>query len=295
MHFLSNPNNLGVVLLGFLFVFLNWKSFLGSFNYRKIFDFTFLFLIFGYLFERTIFILQSKTLLSDVGFNFVSFEKLPWVVLNLDSYQGFTLVNFFAGGLAGLAVYNILNTVNKVDFKALSLLMRLFFLSLIPWLLISVGFEFFEGSIRVPEVSDILLPLIRLVVIGVVLAVYQFRLQFWEEKPGFFSAFAMLLFAISEIVLDYLNPGFDPEIFGVFSVGQLVAIMLIIISINIFLTALSNIQDSIIRKKYAPEKQFPSRGFTLSFANKRRISNPLNIRLKNLKKNAARTKRNRGL
>lgn len=295
MHFFSNPNNIGIVLFGFLFVFLSWKSFLSSFNYRKIFDFTFLFIIFGYLLERALFALQSKPLIGDVGFNFLSFEKLPWIALNLDNYQGFALVSFFAGGLVGLAVYNIINTVNKVDFKTLSLLIRLFFLSLIPWLLISVALVIFEEGVRNLDISDMLPPVIRMVLVGVVFAVFQFRLRFWEEKPGFFSAFGILLFAVSEIVLDYLNPGFDPKIFGIFSVEQLVAIMLVIISINIFLTALSNIQDSIIRKKYAPEKQFPSRGFTLSFANKRRISNPLNIRLKNLKKNAARSKRSRGL
>lgn len=297
MQLLSNPNNIGFFIFAVSFLLLNWKYFLKSYSYNKIFDFTFMFIIVGYFFERFYFVLLNRQGLLELGWSgFISLDKLPFVVLNLDKYLGFSPVTFLMGGLIGLFFYNWINTVNKVDFKCLEGILKAFLISLLPWifLLVIKSVLLSETSENEQSLLAELIPsLIRLLVIIFMIGLYRVKAEFWESKPGFFACVLILLFVVAEIFIDYLDPDFTPAILNLFSVEQVFSILLIIFAINIFLTAVSNVQDSIIRKKMGPAKQVPSRGFALSFANKRRVSNPLNIRLKNLTKNSSRNRESR--
>lgn len=296
MQLFSEVNNIGFLIFALSFLFLNWKYFFESYNYSKVFDFVFMFIALGYFIERLFFVLLNRAQLVELGWSRVlSLESLPLVVFNLDKSPGFSPVMFLIGGLIGLFVYNGVNTVNKVDFKALEGILRIFLITLLPWIALSLATQIVNSGDEQSALTGSLPWIIRLLLIVFVIGLYRVKYDFWADKQGFFAGLIILLFAITEIFIDYLDPDFTATIVGLFSVEQVFSILLIILAIDIFLTAISNIQDSIIRKKFAPTKQLPSRGFALSFANKRRISNPLNIRLKNLTKNSNRNRKSHEL
>lgn len=293
MQLFYEVNNIGILVCIISFIFFSWKYFLKFYNYNKIFDFVFMFILFGYGLERVMFALINREDLLQLGWSrTVSFEHLPLVLLDLDKAPGFSLILFLVGGLFGLFLYNGLNTINKVDFEVLENILRIFCMSLIPWIIFSIV-AVFDADTEQDTLADLLPWLIRLLFVVFVIGIYKIKHAFWKNKPGFFAGLVILLFAITGIFIDYIDPNFTPTVINLFSTNQVFAIFLIILAINVFLTAVSDIQDSIIRKKFIPTKQIPSRGFALSFANKRRISNPLNIRLKNLTKNSGRIKRGR--
>lgn len=299
MQLLSNLYNFGFIIFVSSFILLSWKYFLELYRYNKIFDFTFVFIGVGYFIERLFFVLiNRKELIELGGLDFFSFDKLPLAVLDLHLYTGFSFIVFFMGGLIGLFLYNSINTVNKLGFGEIEGVLRIFLISLTPWICILI-----IGNIVLFGISgdkqmllvELIPSLMRLLVIVFVLGIHKMKIGFWGSKPGLFLCLVVLLIALIEIFIDYIDPSFAPVVLGLFSAKQVISILLIILAINIFLTTISNLQDSIIRKKLEPIRQIPSRGFALSFANKRRVSNPLNIRLKNLTKNASRHRKNHEL
>ncbi len=299
MQLLSNLYNFGFIIFVISFLLLSWKYFLGLYRYTKIFDFTFMFIGVGYFLERLFFVLINRQELIEFGgFGFLSFDKLPLAVLNLHLYTGFSFIVFFMGGLIGLFLYNSINTVNKLGSREIEGFLRIFLISLTLWFcILIIGNIILFGISGNKQVllAELVPSVMRLFVIVFILGIHKMKIDFWESKPGLFLCLVILLLALIEIFIDYIDPGFTPVILGLFSAKQVVSILLIILAINIFLTTMSSLQDSIIRKKLEPIRQIPSRGFALSFANKRRVSNPLNIRLKNLTKNASRNKKNHEL
>jgi len=232
MQLLSNLYNLGFIIFVISLLLLSWKHFLELYRYTKIFDFTFMFIGVGYFIERLFFVLINRRELIELGgFGFFSFDKLPLAVLNLHSYTGFSFIVFFMGGLIGLFLYNSINTVNKLGSGEIEEFLRIFLISLTPWICILIigNIVLFEISGDKQVLLAELIPLfMRLFVIVFVLGIYKMKIGFWESKPGLFLCLVILVFALIEIFIDYIDPNFTPVILGLFSVKQVISILLII-------------------------------------------------------------------
>lgn len=277
MFLVSNSNNIGLIFFCSILVYFLWKDLREVYHYNKIFDFVFLFLICGFLIDRFIgillngmesFLFEGNTIFTKVGF-LVS-------LMNFDGPVVFSLILFLFGGLVGLFIYDWVNSSNKLSFYVLDKIFLIFLYSLLPLIVLSL-----LGNLLNPTNSFLvtLLLLIRLITIVVLVIIYESRSRFWVDKSGIFASITIIFLPLSEIFIGYLEPTFQPHILGLFSVNQIFAIVSIIIGINVLLVVISNIQDGSIERRNKNINLFYTKGSS-------RITNPLNVRLKNLRKQA---------
>ena len=284
MSLFSYHYNIGLLLFVILFVYISWKRFLSEFKYEKVFDFMLFFLLFGYLFDRAV----------SFSFNWEEIEQLPLTFANIinifnpDKYQDFSISLFILGGLVGTSLYNWINSIYKLENHHLDELFRSVIISLVPLLLLGS----FKSFILDKESSETIYYVTFLFLIVLLLFLYYFKKTKSLMKRGFFASLTIFCIAIANIFLKYTSPDFKPVVLNLFDLDQVASICLIIASIDILLTGISAIQDQNIRKSLPPKKQ-NLRGFSISFANKRRVTNPLNIRLKNLTQGNSRLRRTR--
>lgn len=278
--------NIILVIFSVTFLYFLWKNLLVYYPPHKLFDLFFMFILHGVFFDRIIFVITHFTEISVATWTISrsGVDSLPWVIINLNSFGAFSFVNILFGGLLGLFLYNGANLIKKVRFNQLDRILRIFLISLIPILIISL-LQILRNEGFSRETLNSLVPvIIRALMIITLLGLYNFKKVFWESKHGIISALILLVFSLVEILVNYISEGFGPVILGLFSVVQIVSIVTIIIAFNIFFSSISELQDEIIKRKLPQNEPLPARGFAISFANKRRVSNPLNIRLKNLRK-----------
>lgn len=284
MSLFSYHYNIGLLLFVILFVYISWKRFLSEFKYEKVFDFTLFFLLFGYLFDRA----------ASFSLNWEEIEQLPLTFANIinifnpDKYQDFSISLFILGGLVGTSLYNWINSIYKLENHHLDELFRSVIISLVPLLLLGS----FKSFILDKESSETIYYVTFMFLIALLLFLYYFKKTKSLMKRGFFASLTIFCIAIANIFLKYTSPDFKPVVLNLFDLDQVASICLIIGSIDILLTGISAIQDQNIRKSLPPKKQ-NLRGFSISFANKRRVTNPLNIRLKNLTQGNSRLRRTR--
>jgi len=290
----TDPNALGLILFIGIFVYLLWKKLLGYFNYKKTFDISFSFIFWGLVLDRILFLAINLSSLIQLPWGLsINSGQLPWRIFDLDYGSSFSWIIFLLGGYLGIVLYNALNSTFRVDLEHLDVLVKIFFISVFPYYLLNLIQLF-----NLQEKSEIIMSNIywialqtTLLVVWVV--VYQLRNKFWKNNPGIFSGLTILGYSFVEIVIAFQQRGFSPKVLGIFSFEQVLALVILIIALSIFFSSISLKQDQLIRKTNVELKQSPNRGFSISFANRRRVSNPLNIRLKNLTQNVSKNRRNK--
>ncbi|HRN86484.1 MAG TPA: hypothetical protein PKU78_01300 [Candidatus Dojkabacteria bacterium] len=288
MDLFNYPKTLGLLIFVVVFTYLSWKTFIGKFKHEKLFDFTFLYLFFGFLTERTLFIVTNWIDVNNLQWSFVSFvNTLPISLLNFDLFSGFSLIYFFIGAIFGISLYNFINTIQKVEYNTLDRITRLAILCLLPSVLLGMIFTFIDTGRSGAEfdISLYIPNLVRLFEFVLLLAIFNFFNNFWLAKSGLYTSISVLFITIGEIILDYLDPSYVPNFFGIINYHQIIGVLSIILSINLLLTSIATLQEQEIRKKLKPLKPSMNKGFAISFANRRRVSNPINIKIKNLTSN----------
>lgn len=288
MDLLNHPKTLGLLLFIVIFTYFSWRTFIGKFKHEKLFDFTFLYLFFGFLTERVLFIVTNWFDLRNLQWSFVSFSNtLPVSLINFDIFSGFSIIYFFIGAIFGISLYNWINTIQKVEYKTLDRITRLAILCFLPFVITGIVFTFvnmsksgadFDISLYIPYI-------IRLFEFVLLLAFFNFFHSFWLSKSGLYTSISVLIITIGEIVIDYLNPSYIPDFLGIINYQQIIGVVAIILSINLLLTSIATIQEQEMRKKLKPLKPSMSKGFAISFANRRRVSNPINTKIKNFTTN----------
>lgn len=288
MDLLNYPKTLGILLFVIIFIYFSWKTFIGKFKYEKLFDFTFLYLFFGILTERILFIVTNWDGLRDFQWSVVSFANtLPLSFLSFDLFSGFSFIYFFIGAIFGISLYNWINTIQKVEYNSLDRMTRLALLCFLPLVIFGNIFTFISENKNGQEFDiSLYIPyLIRLFEFALLLAFFNFFNNFWKTKSGLYTSISVLLVTIGEIVIDYLNPAYLPDFLGIINYQQIIGVLSIILSINLLLTSIATLQEQEIRKKLKPLKPTMNKGFAISFANRRRVSNPINIKIKNFTTN----------
>lgn len=290
----SDPIMLGITLFILLFIYLLWKKLLADFNYKKVFDISFSFIFWGLILDRILYVAFNLSNLIQLpwGFN-ADTQQLPWRIINLDYGNGFSWIIFLLGGYLGIVLYNAVNSTYRVELEHLDILIKVFFIAVLPYYLLNLSQLFTlqdKSEIINRNIYWILLQT-TLLIVSVVL--YQMRIKFWKNNPGIFSGLTILGYSFVEIVIAFQQVGFTPQVLGIFSLEQIFALIILIIALSIIFSSISIKQDQIIRKSNIDLKQPLNRGFNISFANRRRVSNPLNIRLKNLTQNVSKNRRNK--
>lgn len=262
-----------VWLFPLLVTFLLWKQF-TDFRSAKIFDISLLFFISGFALERLYFFLVNYKFIQTLGWalTFDSSFK-PSVFFDLTTLQGFSFVVFLAGGLLGTLIYNSINTVSKIELKYLDKIIRfvlpMFF---IAEAIMMLNWDFQNLSLY--RLSVIFLLVIFLLSIGL-MVLYNYKKSYFQKSQGTYSAMVLIVVSILVLVENYAIPSVDRVLFNIFNPEQIICIILLMIAVNILLTNASQNQERVYKRDEYKEK-VPERGFAISFANKRRISNPLN-------------------
>lgn len=290
----TDPNALGITLFILIFVYLLWKKLLSQFNYKKVFDISFSFIFWGLTIDRLLFIAFNLSSILQLPWALSrNTAQFPWRIIDLDFGSSFSWIIFLLGGYLGIVIYNALNSTYRMELEHLDILVKIFLISVFPYYLLNLMQLF-----NTPEKSELLgrnitwmtLQAVQLVVLVVA---YQLKTSFWKNNPGIYSGLAILGYSFVEIVIAFQQVGFTPKVLGIFSFEQMFAILILIVALSITFSSISLKQDQIIRKSNIDTKQSPNRGFSISFANRRRVSNPLNIRLKNLTQNVSKNRRNK--
>lgn len=293
MEIYNHPNTITFVLFTISFVYLSWRTFVGVHKYEKLFDFIFLYLFFGILTERVLFILANWIDLNSLEWSIVNLTNtLPASLINLDKFSGFSYLYFFMGAIFGISVYNWVNSIYKVTYETLDQITRTVIISFIPSIILGVIAIMFLNRTTGSEMElSLFIPyLIRIFEFVLLLALFNFFNNFWKRKGGLFTSITMLLITSGEILIDYLDPNYIPIFLGIVNIEQLIGIISIILSINLLLTSIATIQEQEIRKKLIPLKPSMNKGFAISFANRRRVTNPMNMRFRNYGNNKRRSR-----
>lgn len=291
MELLKYPNTIALFFFVPLFIYFAWRTFNIKYKYEKLFDFTILYLFFGFLTERVLFVVTNWNSISITGWSLVNFTNtLPFLLLNFDIYEGFSLIYFMMGAIFGISVYNWINTIHKVGYDTLDRITRLTIICLFMILLVGIASQFVRSDFNVSqlEISTLIPYLVRLLEFVFLLAIYYFLNSFWNKKNGLYTSIAILLITIGEFVIDYLDPAYMPTFLGILNTQQAIGVISIILSINLLLTSIATLQEQEIRKKLTHIKPTMNKGFAISFANRRRVTNPINIRFKNFSTNKRR-------
>lgn len=288
MDLLSHPNSLGLVIFIPTFIYFSWRTFSRKYRNEKIFDFTFLYLFFGLLTERVLFVLTHWIDLINLQWSFVNFTNtLPMSLVNFDKFSGFSFIYFFIGAIFGVSFYNWANSIQKVEYDTLDRLTRLAILCFLPMVIMGMIFAFLNARSIENELDiSLFIPyIIRIFELVLLLAFFNFFNHFWLTKSGLFTSISVLLVTVGEIIIDYISPAYIPNFWGLINYQQLIGVASIILSINLLLTSIATLQEQEIRRKLKPLKPTMSKGFAISFANRRRVSNPINIKIKNFTTN----------
>ncbi|MCA9379565.1 hypothetical protein KC675_00110 [Candidatus Dojkabacteria bacterium] len=288
MDLFRHPHSLGVLLFVMSFTYFSWRTFIGEYKYEKLFDFTLLYIFFGLLTERVLFIVTNWIDLSNLTWSVVNFTNtLPIALFNFDKFSGFSFVYFFIGAIFGISLYNWINNIQRVGYNTLDRITRLSILCFLPLVILGIVFTFFNirnGGTEI-EIALFIPYIIRLFEFVLLLAFFNFFNNFWLTKSGLFTSLSVLVITIGEIIIDYLSPSYLPNFLGILNYQQIIGILSIILSINLLLTSIATLQEQEIRRKLKPQKPTMNKGFAISFANRRRVSNPINIKIKNLTTN----------
>lgn len=290
----TDPNVLGIIFFIIIFIYLLWKKLLPYFNYKKVFDISFSFIFWGITLDRLLLVAFNLSNIIQLPWAFsTNAEQLPWRLIDLDYGSSFSWITFLLGGYLGIVLYNGVNSTYRVELSHLDTLVSTFLIAVFPYYLLSILQLFIlqERPDRISRNISWIVLQITLLVVSVV--AYQLKNKFWKNNPGIFSGLTILGYSFVEIVIAFQQVDFSPKVLGIFNFEQMLAILILMIALSIIFSSLSIKQDQIIRKSNVELKQSPNRGFSISFANRRRVSNPLNIRLKNLTQNVSKTRRNK--
>lgn len=288
MNLLNHPNSISLLLFVIIFTYFSWRTFIGKFKHEKLFDFTFLYIFFGFLTERLLFIVTNWIDLSSMQWSFVTFANtLPISLVNFDKFSGFSFIYFFMGAILGVSLYNWINTIQKVEYHTLDRIARLSIICFLPLVVLGILLTYIGDNTPIEELNlSLYIPnLIRLFEFVLLLAFFNFFNNFWLKKSGLFTSLSVLIITLGEMVIDYIDPSYIPIFLGILNAQQLIGVLSIILSINLLLTSIATLQEQEIRRKLKPLKPTMNKGFAISFANRRRVSNPINIKIKNFTSN----------
>lgn len=291
MYALNFPLSMIIWLSPVLMTFLLWRS-LQDFKGLKIFDLALLFFFTGFFIERTYYYLINKSLIDSMAWSLsLNPEFMPGVLLDLTANQGFSFVVFLIGGLLGIFIYNLLNSSPKFNHGLLDRLLRivlpLFFVSeailILNWDFSNLS----EYRLR------IIFLLLNFVLMLFLILLYTYYRNYFKKSIGVYSSIVLLGVSLLVLIFNYLLPDVDRLLFNIFNPEQLFCIILMMVGINILLTHFSDKQERNYKKRMEVKQPKPERGFAISFANRRRVSNPLNNPMRKIVKTKNKFQRER--
>lgn len=288
----TEANLLGLIIFSVIFTYMNWRELLSIFPYKKVFDISFSFFFWGLFTERFMVFLFNLSKISELPWS-VAFrnDSLPWKLINLSPTSDFSWVVFLIGGYIGIILYNLTTSTYKVELRHLDVLIRNFYLGILSFYCIDLLVLLTTGKAIGSTTLAIWLFIQAVNLIFFLVAYHIWNLHI-KKSGGIFSGLSILSFSFVEIILAFSNTNFDAQVLGIFNSQQILALFLCIIALSITFTGISIKQDQIIRKSIATTKQSQQvRGFAISFANKRRVSNSLNSRFKNFTQNVSKGRR----